>query len=145
MRSKKTTKADLKRRPSPSRPLAPSPHRGKGAVGDLSSRRRPWTSAPDAGAWVILHLREPREKAFGRLLKMDAAGVWVRAIELESFEAWAREHAAASPSSLGPSTFFVPFLRVEKLVEDERMGPVPSLRERFEAITGRPLDSFLRG
>jgi hypothetical protein len=94
-----------------------------------------------AGQTVVLYLHSPREKHWGLLMKMDAAGLWLRGIELDSFEAWARQQISQEPAHLGLSTFFVPFLRVEKVVVDERTGPVPSMRERFEAITGRSLDS----
>ena len=88
---------------------------------------------------VVLYLHSPREKHWGLLMKMDAAGLWLRGIELDSFEAWARQQTSEEPAHLGLSTFFVPFLRVEKVVLDERTGPVPSMRERFEAITGKSL------
>ena len=68
---------------------------------------------------------------------MDAAGLWMRGIELESFDAWAREQASREPGHMGVTTFFVPYLRVDKVTLDERVGPVPSLKERFEAITGK--------
>lgn len=109
----------------------------------LSSSPAPSERGPHAGAGrcVVLYLHSPREKHWGLLMKMDAAGLWLRGIELDSFEAWARQQISGGPAHLGLSTFFVPFLRVEKVVEDERTGPVPSMRERFEAITGRSLDS----
>lgn len=97
-----------------------------------------------AGEYVVLYLHAPREKHWGRLLSMDAAGLWLRGIELDSFEAWARQQLSEEPAHLGLSTFFVPFLRVEKMVVDERTGPVPSMRERFETITGRDLDEVLK-
>jgi hypothetical protein len=92
---------------------------------------------------VVVYLHNPREKHWGLLMKMDAAGLWLRGIELESFEAWARQQISEEPAHLGLSTFFVPFLRVEKVVVDERTGPVPSMRERFEAITGRSLEECM--
>ncbi len=128
---------------SPAPQLPSSPARKERGTKTTSARRRSEPTAPGPGSWVVIYLREPREKAFGRLLRTEPAGVWLRGIELESFEAWAREQAAGVSSSLGPSTAFVPYLRVEKIVEDEPMGPVPSLRERFEAITGRTLEEVL--
>ena len=71
-------------------------------------------------------------------------GLWLRGIELDSFDAWAREQASAEVGHMGLSTFFVPHLRVDKVVLDERVGPVPSLSERFETITGRPVESVLK-
>jgi hypothetical protein len=90
---------------------------------------------------VVLYLHSPREKHWGRLLKMDAAGLWLRGIELNSFDSWARDLVGDEQAQMGLSTFFVPYLRVEKVVLDERTGAVPSLSERFESIVGRPVSS----
>ncbi len=92
---------------------------------------------------VILYLKDPREQSWGVLLKTAQAGLWIRSIPLDAFEDWAREVAAGGEGVLGPSTFFVPYLRVEKIVLDEPWGPVPSLAERFERIAGRPAGAFL--
>jgi len=102
-----------------------------------------WT-APCTGACVVLYLHSPREKHWGILLQLDGAGIWLRGIELDSFDAWAREQASPEVGHMGLSTFFVPHIRVEKVVLDERVGPVPSMAERFETITGRPLAAFLK-
>jgi len=92
-----------------------------------------------------VYLHSPREKHWGTLLQMDAAGLWLRGIELESFDAWAREQASDEPGPMGLTTFFVPFLRVDKVTLDERVGVVPSLCERFEVMTGRPVEEALGG
>jgi hypothetical protein len=126
--------ARLKSRASaPAHPLSRSPVR--------SEREPPF----GPGRCVVLYLHSPREKHWGFLLQMDLAGLWLRGIELESFDAWAREQASNEPGHMGLTTFFVPFLRVDKVVLDERVGPVPSLKERFETITGRPVDEALGG
>ena len=91
----------------------------------------------------MIFLREPREQCLGRLLKIEAAGVWARGIELESLDAWAREVARGESGGLGLVSLFVPFERVEKIVGDERLGPIPSFAERFETIAGRALVDVL--
>ena len=96
------------------------------------------------GTLVVAYLREPREQSWGVLLKLEGTGVWLRGIELDSFESWIREVAREEAGFLGLSTFFVPLHRVEKLVVDERSGPVPSLAERFEEITGQRAAEFLK-
>ena len=133
--ARKAGKGGERRSPSPTPRLSGSPARAKGGKRSLF-RRGP-------GIWMVLYLRDPREKFLAALLRMEPAGVWVRGIELESFESWARERAADAESSLGLSSFFVPFLRVEKMVADEPMGPVASFSERFETITGRSLSETL--
>lgn len=101
-------------------------------------------SPAGTGECVVLYLHTPREKHWGTLLSMDHAGLWLKGIELESFESWAREQASDEPGHMGLTTFFVPFLRVDKVVLDERVGAVPSFRERFEAIVGRSPDGFIK-
>ncbi len=97
------------------------------------------------GMVVVVYLRDPKEKNWGLLLRMEPYGLWLKGIALASVEDWARELAADGPNTMGLSTFFLPFLRVEKIVADERTGAVPSLSERFEAITGRSAMSVLSG
>lgn len=125
---------------------------GTKAEGPASALRLPGApdrtgDGPSAGSptWVVLYLHSPREKHWGILLQMDAAGLWLRGIELASFDAWARQVASSEQGHLGPSTFFVAHLRVEKVVLDERVGPVPSLRERFETMAGRSPEIELDG
>ena len=113
---------------------------------EAGPRRRPSKQpALGAGACVVLYLHTPREKHWGILLQIDAAGLWMRGIELESFDAWAREQASAELGHMGLTTFFVPFLRVDKVTLDERVGAVPSLAERFESITGQSLAEWAGG
>lgn len=134
---------------SPHRPIAPSPRlSGSPAretkAGRVVSRRiEPKLLTPGPGAWVVLYLHSPREKQFGCLLQMDGAGVWIRGIELGAFEDWAREVASGGVGHLGLSTLFVPYLRVEKVILDERTGPVPSMAERFQSIAGKSLEDHM--
>ncbi len=95
------------------------------------------------GSYVVAYLRDPREKVWGLLLRMEAAGFWIRGIELNAFEDWAREARGTASPSMGLSTTFLPFLRVEKIVADERTGSMPSLAERFEVLAGRPVAEFV--
>ena len=105
------------------------------------SAKKPRAGSPKC---VVLYLQSPREKHWGILLQLDGSGLWLRGIELDSFDAWAREQTSPEVGHMGLSTFFVPHLRVEKVVLDEPVGPVPSLAERFESITGRPLAGLLK-
>ena len=98
---------------------------------------------PGPGILVVLYLRDPREKAWGVLLKMETSGLWMKGIELEAFDDWVGELAAGGEPSLGPSTFFVPLARVEKMVADRRTGQVPSLAERLEGRLGVPAQEVL--
>lgn len=100
------------------------------------TRKRPTVGPPPAGTAVVAHLRDPREKFWGFLLATDAAGAWLRGIDLSSFDDWARQEAQGGEEGMGLSTLFIPFLRVEKLVVDETSGGLPSVSDRFRGITG---------
>lgn len=122
-----------------------------GSKGAAASRSRPaprlagsrTVSLPGEESFVVAYLRDPREKIWGLLLRMETAGFWIRGIELNAFEDWAREVRSAASPSMGLSTTFLPFLRVEKIVADERTGSMPSLAERFETLAGRPVAEFV--
>ena len=89
-----------------------------------------------AGKIVVLYLKEPREKLWGILLETGIAGVWFRGLELNSFEDYAHQEAGGKEPLVQPNTLFVPYLRVEKIVEDEDSGSLPSLSTRFRQVTG---------
>jgi hypothetical protein len=97
----------------------------------------------DAGALVLLHLVDPKEKYWGLLVAMSPAGVTLRGIDVALFDDWARQSRAGGEEELGISTLFVPMHRVEKIFEDIRVGSVASYAERFLDIVGRDVRNFL--
>lgn len=100
---------------------------------------------PVAGSMVVAHLRDPREKVWGVLLALEAPGLWLRGVDVNSFEDWARQAGKDEEGSVAPSTLFLPFLRVEKLVLDEPMGSVPSMAQRLERLSGITAEVALGG
>jgi len=89
------------------------------------------------GAVVLLTLSAPREKFWGVLLQVSAAGISLRGLELNSFEDFVHLVRAGEPAS--PAAVFFPMHRVERMEADEHSGDLPSLKERFQEKTGRPL------
>ena len=89
------------------------------------------------GSIVLAYLQNPREKFWGVLISIDAAGVTMRGIDLQSFDDWLRSHASAGTVEIGPSTAFYPITRVEKLLLDEECDGVPSLDSQCVARTGK--------
>jgi hypothetical protein len=106
-------------------------------------RKAPRTPAP--GAIVLIHLREPREKIWGMLLSLDTPGLWVRGVDVNTFEDWARQVGGSGEEGIAPSTLFLPFLRVEKVALDEPMPPVPSMAQRFREMAGIAIEEALGG
>jgi hypothetical protein len=92
----------------------------------------------DSGAAITLVLHSPREKCWGVLERIDAAGVFLRGIDLNAFDDWTRAVAHDEPF-MGLSDLFFPMWRVERVARDESAGGVPSLAEQLEQRTGRSL------
>jgi len=92
---------------------------------------------------VIVHLREPAEKFWGLLLRLDGLGLWLRGLNLSSFEDWLSEAASGEAQSIGLATMFVPMARVERLFIDEQVGAVESYAQRFERRVGVSVITFL--
>lgn len=95
------------------------------------------------GSLVILNLVNPREKFFGILTSLSAAGVTMRAVNLDSFEDWARQIAHEEEPDISPVTMFIPLFRVERIFLDEPAGAIPSYAERFESVVGKPVRDFI--
>ncbi len=96
----------------------------------------------EAGAAIILVLHSPREKCWGVLDEISAAGVFLRGLDLNAFDDWARAVAHDEPF-IGLTNLFFPMWRVERLTRDEAAGGVASLAEQFEQRTGRNLQELL--
>jgi hypothetical protein len=90
---------------------------------------------------VILVLHTPREKVWGLLHEINAAGVHIRGLDLNAFEEFMRA-ARANENFYGLGEHFFPLWRVEKISLDEADGDIPSLREQLEQKTGRMLAEF---
>lgn len=92
---------------------------------------------------VIVHLKEPTEKFWGLLLRLDSLGFWLRGINLASFDDWLAEAVSGEPQSIGLATMFVPMSRLERLFIDEQVGAVESYARRFERRVGVSVIAFL--
>jgi len=96
-----------------------------------------WSAAFTPGATVLVTLNSPREKFWGILLEVSPAGISLRGLDLNSFEDFVHLVRAGEPAT--PAAVFFPMHRVERMEADEHSGDIPSLRERFQEKTGRPL------
>jgi hypothetical protein len=95
-----------------------------------------------AGAAVIVVLHSPREKCWGVLDHLSAAGVFLRGLDLNAFDDWVQALGHDEPF-IGLTDLFFPLWRVERVSRDEAAGGVASLVEQFEQRTGRKLQEFL--
>ena len=94
------------------------------------------------GAAVLIVLHAPREKCWGLLSEVNQAGIFLRGLDLNSFDEWL--HAVMHGETfVGLSDLFFPMWRVERVSRDEASGGVPSLREQVEQRTGRTVEELL--
>jgi hypothetical protein len=92
---------------------------------------------------VIVNLINPKEKFFGVLTSLSAAGVTIRAINLDSFEDWIRQIAHDDEPNIDVLMMFFPLFRVERIFLDEPSGAIRSYSQRFEDVTGTPIREYL--
>ena len=92
---------------------------------------------------VIVNLVNPKEKFFGVLRSLSAAGVTMRAINLDSFDDWVRQISRGDESDLELMTMFVPLFRVERIFLDEPSGTIRSYGQRFHDVVGTDLAAYL--
>ena len=97
----------------------------------------------EVGAVVIVHCRDPKEKFWGLLQRLDGVGVALRGLDLGGVEDWLRQEAAGGERLLTPSTLFIPLHRVQRIDLDEAVGPVAGFAERFRDVTGADVREVL--
>lgn len=100
------------------------------------------SSGIKAGAAVVLVLHSPREKCWGVLDEINAAGVFLRGLDLNAFDDWVHALAHDEPF-IGFGDLFFPMWRIERISRDESAGGIPSLTEQFEQRTGRKVQELL--
>lgn len=97
----------------------------------------------EKSALVIVNLVNPREKFFGVLTSLSAAGVTMRGINLDAFDDWVRQVAKDDDSDLDLITMFLPLFRVERIFLDEASGQIKSFSQRFEDAVGTSIQKYL--
>ena len=124
------------------RPLLPA--------GDVEVGRAPRREENDLSSYglhegtpVIIFLREPKDKVWGLLISLGAAGVIVRGMDLRSFEEWLRQEARREDDAIGPSTVFLPMHRIERMERDESVGMILSFADRFRREVGRTVNEVM--
>jgi hypothetical protein len=92
---------------------------------------------------VIVSLHSPKEKMWGELIALHAAGITLRAIDLNSFDDFVRRVNGVEGERIGLPTLFFPMNRVERIALDEPSGAIPSMAELFERKVGRTVSDYL--
>jgi hypothetical protein len=97
-----------------------------------------------SGTPVLVVLNNPREKCWGILDEITAAGVFLRGLDLNAFDEWLRAVVHKEPF-IGLGSLFFPMWRVERIAKDEAAGGVPSLSQQAEERTGLSLEELTKG
>jgi hypothetical protein len=91
----------------------------------------------EAGVPVVVVLHTPREKCWGILDELNTAGVFLRGLDLNSFDDWVSSLLHDEPF-IGVGDLFFPAWRIER-VSRERAGAIPSLCDQVEKRTGKSI------
>ncbi|HJQ27441.1 MAG TPA: hypothetical protein VKA60_26385 [Blastocatellia bacterium] len=94
------------------------------------------------GSPVIVYLHSPREKLWGLLYELNAAGVFLRGIDLNAFDDWT-QMIVRGERNIGLSHVFLPMWRVERLSLDETIDDLPSMADRFLQRVGITVSEYL--
>lgn len=116
-----------------------------GVLVELVSARKAAGAAEGMGpgGTAVVYLRDPQEKLWGVLRRMDATGIVLEGMDLNSFDDWIGQLERGEESIFGPSVLFVPMLRVEKILLDQSSGELLSMADRFLKRTGRTVQEVL--
>jgi hypothetical protein len=95
----------------------------------------------ETGESVIIVLHSPREKFWGVLHELGAAGVYARGIDLNAFDEFTRA-VRNGEMFYGVSEVFFPMWRVERVARDESDGDIQSMSEQFKQRTGVDVTGF---
>jgi hypothetical protein len=101
------------------------------------------TSIIKRGSPVLVMLHSPREKCWGMLDEITSAGVFLRGLDLQSFDDWTSAVVHREPF-MGLGSMFFPMWRIERIAKDETLGEVPSLRQQAEQRTGRSFEELMK-
>src|ERR1043166_2029775 len=94
------------------------------------------------GAPVLVVLLSPREKCWGMLDEVTAAGVSLRGLDLKAFDDWISA-VVHNEAFIGLGSIFFPMWRVERIAKDETAGAGPSLYQQAEGRTGRRFEELM--
>jgi hypothetical protein len=94
------------------------------------------------GSPVIVNLHSPREKIWGVLREMSVAGVFLRGIDLNTFDDWLRM-VVRGERNMGLNDVFLPMWRVERVELDETIDDIPSFEAQFCSRVGVTLKEYL--
>jgi hypothetical protein len=94
------------------------------------------------GAPVIINLHSPREKVWGVMRELNPAGVFVRGIDLNTFDDWV-QMIVRGERNMGLTHVFFPMWRIERVSLDESVDDIASLADQFYTRVGLTVEKYL--
>jgi hypothetical protein len=94
------------------------------------------------GMPVIIYLHSPREKLWGVLIDLNQAGVFLRGIDLNTFDDWT-QMIVRGERNIGLTHMFLPMWRVERVTLDETVDDIPSMADKFYSRVGISISEYL--
>ncbi len=96
-----------------------------------------------SGDLVVVVAQSPRERFWGRILGLEAAGIALRGLDLIPWEEVLSLVRTGQADQVALSTRFIPMHRIEAMYLDEASSGVPSLADTFRERTGIDARTFL--
>ncbi len=103
----------------------------------------PLTMSFQPGDLVVVVLQSPRERIWGRLLGLEAAGISLRGVDLTPWEEILTLVRTGQADQVALGTRFLPMHRVETMYLDEASSGALSLAKTFQDRTGEDAAGFL--
>jgi hypothetical protein len=94
------------------------------------------------GMPIIVYLHSPREKLWGVMNDLDPAGIFLRGIDLNTFDDWT-QMIVRGERNIGLTHIFLPMWRVERITLDETIDEIPSMADRFYTRVGISINEYL--
>lgn len=94
------------------------------------------------GVPILVALHNPPQNYWGILDEISLAGVFLRGLDLDSFDDWVHALVHDEPF-MGIGHLFFPMWRVERISQDEANGGIPSLFEQAVHRAGTKVTELL--
>ena len=107
-------------------------------MGEIDNSRK----GIEPGTPVIVNLQNPREKVWGIMRELNAAGVFVRGIDLNTFDDWVKM-IVRGERNMGLTHVFFPMWRIERVALDESIDDIASLADQFYTRVGLTVAEYL--
>jgi hypothetical protein len=109
---------------------------------NMADRGNQAASGLAPGLPVIVYLHSPREKLWGVLNELSVAGVFMRGMDLNTFDDWT-QMIVRGERNIGLTHVFLPMWRVERVALDEAVDDIPSLADTFYSRVGITVAEYL--